>query len=201
MIEFDGITYSLPGLAAEEIPYELPDEYRSVFAACNGFIALGGALHIRGVCAEPDWHSLEVAWHGDRALSRLYCEVLPDDIPFGQNCLGDQLLLRDGSVHELEGETGSLSDLKVDLMSFLSGCQTEPERWLPMEVLRRFTNGGGRLEPGTLISVYPPFCTKQAANGVSLRAISASDRIGFLSDFAAQISDVADGENIRIVVK
>lgn len=201
MIEFDGVTYSLPGLAAEEIPYELPDEYRAVLAACNGFLALGGALHVRGVCDEPDWHSLESAWRSDGALSRLFPAVLPTDIPFGQNCLGDQFVLRDGSVHELHGETGILEDHKMGLFAFLDACRTDPDRFVALNVLERLTERGEALEPGQLINAYPPFCTGESAEGVSLRAISAAGQVRFLAGFAAEIADLPEGARVRIVVK
>ncbi len=42
----------------------------------------------------------------------------------------------------------------------------------------------GPLAPGQLPSVYPPFCTKEAADGVSLSAVAAEDRLAFLADFA-----------------
>jgi hypothetical protein len=56
------------------------------------------------------------------------------------------------------------------------------------------------LKPGELLSVYPPFCTKESAAGVSLKAISASDRIGFLADFAKQISQLPEGTKVEIKI-
>ncbi len=201
MIEFDGVTYALPGLTSDRIPCELPDEYRTLLAARNGFIALGGALHLRGLCDEPAWHSLDAAWRGDGALSKLFPAILPTDIPFGQNCLGDQFVLRDGAVHELNGETGILEDQKTGLFDFLDACRRDPDRFLALNVLESLLERGEALEPGQLINVYPPFCSRESAQGVSLRAISTPGQVRFLSRFAGEIADLPDGTQVRIVVE
>lgn len=70
----------------------------------------------------------------------------------------------------------------------------EKKKW----TLVQFRREGGELKPGELLSVYPPFCTKESGRGISLRAISASDRIGFLADFANQISHLSEGTRVRI---
>jgi hypothetical protein len=58
---------------------------------------------------------------------------------------------------------------------------------LGLHALLQLHQEGGRLEPGELISVYPPFCTKESADGVSLRAVPAEDRHGFLWSLAEQL--------------
>jgi len=47
------------------------------------------------------------------------------------------------------------------------------------------------------LQAYPPFCTKEAASGVSLRAISKMEALAFLAEFSRQVSDLADGEQVR----
>jgi hypothetical protein len=86
------------------------------------------------------------------------------------------------------------------LLDFLGLAQTNPVEYLELHPLVQFYNNGGILEPGQLLSVYPPFCTQEAANGVSLKPISVHERIKFLADFASQISTVANGEKITIKV-
>ena len=58
---------------------------------------------------------------------------------------------------------------------------------------------GGTLRPGQLISAYPPFCTKEAADGVSLRAVPALELNRFHADFARQLAALPEGR--RFVVK
>ena len=57
------------------------------------------------------------------------------------------------------------------------------------------------MKVGELLSIYPPFCTKESADGVSIRAIPALERISFLIDFSTQIKGVPDNGKIRIVIK
>jgi hypothetical protein len=51
----------------------------------------------------------------------------------------------------------------------------------------QFADDGGRLEPGRLLHVYPPFCTEEAANGVQLDAVPAAERLHFLTELARQM--------------
>jgi hypothetical protein len=67
-----------------------------------------------------------------------------------------------------------------------------------MQPLLRFQRDGNRLQPGQVLQAYPPFCTKEAANGVSLRAINAMDALAFLAQFSRQTSSLADGELVRV---
>jgi hypothetical protein len=69
-----------------------------------------------------------------------------------------------------------------------------------MQPLLRFQREGNLLEPGQVLRAYPPFCTKEAAQGVSLRAINATEALVFLADFSRQTSGLAEGERIRIRV-
>jgi hypothetical protein len=86
----------------------------------------------------------------------------------------------------------------MDLESFLRRALEAPLEFLGLHPLFRFQNDGGTLQPGELLSVYPPFCTKESAQGVSLRAIPALERISFLVDFAKQIAYLPEGTKIRM---
>src|SRR5260370_1844592 len=70
----------------------------------NGFVAFGGGLHVRGICAAPAWHSLARFWSGDDALHRTYTSIQPDDVPFGEDALGDQFFLRGADCWRLIAE-------------------------------------------------------------------------------------------------
>ena len=67
--------------------------------------------------------------------------------------------------------------------------------------IAEFQHDGGRLEPGQLLSAVPPFCCKQSADGVSLRAIPTDDRRRFLADLSAQLRDVPDGAEIEFQIE
>jgi hypothetical protein len=179
---------------------KLPGDLRDLLLLANGFILFGGGLHVRGACETPDWHSLRQVWTGDDALLQMFPAVRPNDVPFAQDFLGDQFLLRDGLVIRLLGETGEVEEMGIRLNGFLDSAKEDPDKFLSLEVLRKFQSEGAALEPGELLSVYPPLCTKEASAGISVRAIPAMDRIRFLADFARQIATASDGARVRVIV-
>ena len=177
-----------------EILERIPEDYRRILEQTNGFILFDGGLHVRGAVLTPQWHSLRTVWLGDSALHELFPAINESDVPFAQDCLGDQFVLRTGVVHKLDAEIGEVESLRMNLESFLSRAEDDPVNFLSLQPLLQFMSEGGRLEPGQLLSVYPPFIAKESADGVSLRAISMFDRIGFLADFARQIANISKRE-------
>jgi hypothetical protein len=187
-------TYVGSEVTDTEILDKLPVDYRLLLNQTNGFILFDGGLHVRGAVLSPEWHSLRKVWLGDFALHKLFSAIRESDVPFAQDCLGDQFLLRGGVVHKLDAEAGEVENLGMDLDTFLGGAQDDPVEFLSLQPLLQFMSEGGELQPGQLLSVYPPFITKESANGVSLRAISMYDRIGFLAALARQVANIPDGE-------
>ena len=178
----------------------LPAEYRHLLTRANGYVAYNGGLHVRGACVAPEWHSLRAAWEGERALHRLFPAVTRDDIPFGEDALGDQYLLRAEVVHRLAGETGEVESLGVDLAAFDSAVRSNPVAYLSLAPLEAFRAEGGTLEPGQLLSVYPPYVVKESAAGVSFRAISAAARIEYLASLAAQLRGIPEGAEVLFTI-
>jgi hypothetical protein len=187
-------TYIGSEITDAEILDKVPEDYRRLLSQTNGFILFDGGLHVRGAVLSPEWHSLRKVWLGDFALHKLFPAVKGTDVPFAQDCLGDQFLLRDGVVHKLDAEIGEVESLGMDLGTFLNRAHENPVEFLSLEPLVQFMSEGGELKQGQLLSVYPPFITKESANGVSLRAISMFDRLGFLADFARQVANISKGE-------
>lgn len=182
-----------------EILGKLPENLREFLNQNNGCILFDGGLHIRGAVLSPDWHSLRKVWGGELALYHLFPAVKKSDIPFAQDCLGDQFFLRKGVVHKLTAEIGEMKSLNMDLNTFINRSMEDPVDFLILRPLLQYQEEGGTLKPGELLSVYPPYCTDQSANGVSIEAIPMLDRIRFLAYFAEQIADVPDGCSIEIV--
>jgi hypothetical protein len=114
--------------------------------------------------------------------------------------MGDQFLLRDGIVLRLSAETGSLESLAIGVADFFTKAHEAPLEFLQMHPLLQYESEGGRLAPGELLAAYPPFFVQQAAEGVSLRAISTEERRRFLADVARQVRDVPDGAFIQFEV-
>src|SRR4051812_37693754 len=149
--------YHGPPIDDEAILERLPAPYVALLRSVNGYVAYHGGLHVRGACREPTWHSLRHNWLGDGALHKLYPSLTPDDIPFAEDALGDQFIVRGGTVHRLAGETGDLSPLGVDLPDFDARTRADPLEYLSLQPLWQFRADGGELQPGQLLSVMPPF--------------------------------------------
>ncbi|HET7550633.1 MAG TPA: SMI1/KNR4 family protein [Gemmatimonadaceae bacterium] len=194
---FDGITYVGPPVDDQALLDELPRQLADILRQTNGLVACGGAFHIRGVCTDPAWHSLRAAWRGPRAFVTAYRSAQPTDIPFAQDALGDQYLLREGGVWRLSTESDEVEICAESLTEFLEEVSADPIRYLMLGHLVAFWNDGGALAPGQLLSVYPPLVTEHNG-GYSYRAISAADRLGALVRFASQVRDLPDGTTVSI---
>jgi hypothetical protein len=187
-------TYVGSEITDTEILDRLPEDYRRLLNQTNGFILFDGGLHVRGAVLSPEWHSLRKVWLGGSSLHKLFPAVNESDVPFAQDCLGDQYVLKAGVVHKLDAEIGEMETLGMNLETFLNRAQGNPVEFLSLQPLLQFMDEGGELKPGQLLSAYPLFVTKESAGGVSLRAISMFDRIGFLADFARQAANISKGE-------
>lgn len=200
-MELGNVTYHGPQFeAGSSIVAALPDDLVGLLRQVNGFIAFEGGLHVRGVCAEPQWHNLARVLIGPQALHTHYPVLRESDVPFAQDCVADQFVLRDRVVHKLWAETGTLSSLDLSLPEFLAAAEADPVEFLCMQPLQRHQQDGGALKPGQVLHVYPPFCTREAQDGVSLKAVPVGAALAFLSDFARQVSGLADGQQLQVDV-
>jgi hypothetical protein len=150
-MELEHVTYV--GLPPDdgELLARLPPNLARLLQQVNGFIQFHGGLHVRGACREPAWHSLRDAWLGAFAFHRLYPDVRLEDVPFGEDCMGDQFLLREGQVWRLDGETGAVQSMGVSLDEFLRRAQADPVQYLGLHPLLQFQQEGGVLQPGQLL--------------------------------------------------
>ena len=173
---------------------ELPNDLRELIQESGGFILHDGAIHFRGCVLEPDWNSLREAWRGTNALHLLYPDVYTTDIPFAQDQLGDQYLLRDGSVLRLEAETGEVALFANNLQAFTSGIGNSISEYLNVGL-------GYKLEPGFLLHASPPFCMAESGVKTSLRPIPIAELIRFHAEVAKQIRDVPDGWKVAFSIQ
>ena len=200
-MNLEHITYIGPELdEGSKIVEKLPENLISLLKQINGFVQYGGGLHVRGICKEPEWHSIESVIDGALSIHKAYPLIKENDIPFAEDCVGDQYLLRDRKVIKLFSETGEIEELGYGLASFFDKAAENPIEYLGMEPLLQLQKEGVELEPGQLINVYPPFCTKESKNGVSLKAIPSNEALRFLFDFSKKISSLSDGEKINVKV-
>lgn len=191
--QIDGITWKGESIDDVEILRDLPQDLFRILSQVNGFILHEGVLHVRGASSNPEWHSLRVAWQGPKSFAALYPDVRKTDIPFAQDIVGDQFLLRDGAVVRLAAETGEIEPLCDSLQKFLEGVRNDIESFL---------NAGlsHKVQPGQLLYAYPPFCCDNGGKGASLGPVPASELIPLHADFARQIRNVPDGGQIQFKV-
>lgn len=176
-----------------ELLAALPEALRAAIANPAGFILHHGAIHFRGCVHDPDWHSLREAWFGERAFHRLYPAVLESDIPFAQDQMGDQYLIRGEEVFRLDAETGEVERFAEDLGSFLGDINGDVADYLNVGL-------DHQLQPGFLLHAYPPFCFSESGSGASLRPVPAEELIRFHADLATQIRDVLEGDKVTFSV-
>jgi hypothetical protein len=192
-VELTGITFQGPPIDDESLLSQLPADLVALLRQLNGWIQFRGGLHVRGACHQPAWHSLREAWLGEQSFSRLYPGIVAaDDIPFAEDCAGDQFLLRKGKVTRLLAESGEREPLEVDLAGFLASVEEDPLENLGLAPLLQFESEGGRLEPGQLLAAYPPFVAQESEEGVVLSAVPTAERHGFLAELAKTVSQEED---------
>ncbi|MEP6572313.1 MAG: SMI1/KNR4 family protein [Gemmatimonadota bacterium] len=199
-LDLPHLIYSGPAIDDEPMLAQLPRELRAALRKRNGCIAYLGAIHIRGASLEPSWHSLRSAFEGPAAFAKLYPEVFATDIPFAEEAFGDQFLLRGGAVVRLEAEGGAIDPVAPSLEEFFDRLLTNPAGALGYEPVTGLAVIGGRLEPGSLISVFPPFNLDTDGKDRSFRSIDALEQRAWLADFTAQIRDLPDGTPVNIKV-
>jgi hypothetical protein len=193
-------TYSGPQLDDAALLGRLPPELARALGGRNGVVAYQGGLHVRGACAAPAWHSLRHAWEGPDALSTLFDEVRPSDVPFGEDAFGDQFLWREGRVLRLSGELGELADAADGLEDFFTRVLADPGEVLDWQPLLDYLAGGGELGPGQLLAAYPPFVLSGGPGPRDIRPVDALEHRRFLADLARQLRGLPEGAEVRFEV-
>ncbi len=132
----------------------------------------------------------EQLWESVDAFASLYDDVRRSDVPFAEDMLGDQFLLREGRVMRLVAETGVVEGKAESLRKFFEGVEEDIAGYLNLSLDQL-------IEPGMLLFAYPPFCL-DTKDGYQLKACPSDQVIAFHADFARQIRSVGDCESVQI---
>jgi hypothetical protein len=186
-----------PAIDDVRILERLPAELTDLLSRVNGYVAYGGGLHVRGACVAPAWHSLRAAWEGEDALHALYPVVRHTDVPFAEDALGDQFLLRDGIVFRLDAEMGTLEPLDMDVADFDAAARMNASDFLRLAPLEDWRVDGHELQPGELLEVHPPFVVEFDGER-RMRALPTIERRRNLARIAAGLRDVPNGTRVTI---
>ena len=185
-MKLQGITYRQTSIDDWTTFKTTPPRFQDFLKQTNGIIALKGGLHIRGCCHDPIWHSIDHYISGQTAFWKIYPDVLDIDIPFAQDCMGDQFLFRGEKVYKLNLETGLLSFFDYDFYGFLEAIDNNPIDFLGMYPLVQHEMDGKELLPGQLLQAYPPLYLNIPGSVISLEAVPADDQILFLENLYKQ---------------
>lgn len=177
----------------------LPDDIAEELRKVNSYIDATRGFHLRGACLSPPWHSIRAAWEGELALHTLFPNLHEEDVPLAEDCFGDQYLLRDGFAIRLLAETGDVEEMSISWVEFLMNVDSNAVKYLRLGLLRQFEIENPPLAPGFALSVYPPFVANEYHNP-SMRAISTLELRTWRADFAKQIKDIPDGQQIKILI-
>lgn len=181
-VEFKGVTYLNHELHEKEVFELLPDEMRAFYREINGIVAYNGGFQIRGCGTGPSWNSLDDFWKGENALHKTYSNLLPTDIPFAQDCMGDQYVFRAGSVWHLLSETGELDDLELEFDEFIDEVVEDPVEFLSLYPLLEFMETGEELQPGELLAPSVPF-TEEAGDDYTFSKQTVEHRLKWLAEY------------------
>ncbi len=199
MVDLPGLIYEGPPLdEAELAAAALPENFAGLLRQVNGFVCLHGGFHVRGICREPAWHALSTVTEGPRALHTHYRSVRLGDLPFGEECLGDQFLLRDGEVHRLYAESDQIEALSIGLGTFLDGLASEAIFELPDFLYDWYSQG--RLTADKAVHVYPPFVAAKPDSGYSFAPVPRLELLDYHFELSNQIRDLPDGARVRFKV-
>ncbi|HEU4569834.1 MAG TPA: hypothetical protein VFS07_04625 [Gemmatimonadales bacterium] len=139
-MDLPGLTYRGAPLDDLDLLERLPVPLQQLLAQRNGFVAWRGAIHVRGACLAPAWHSLRAAMAGRPA----------GEVPFARDALGREFVLAGGKVWR-EERAGTRAEIARDLVDFLQRLATDPGGLLPLEALLAYEAAGHTLRPGEVL--------------------------------------------------
>ncbi|MFT5197294.1 MAG: hypothetical protein ACI9EW_002374 [Cellvibrionaceae bacterium] len=200
-MQLEHVTWQGDQIDDPEILPQLPPNLADLLGQINGFILYQGGFHLFGACTQPAWHSIRENWHGEQAAWHHYPNILETDVPFAEDCLGFQFLLRDDLVIFLDGQTGDVQELGVGLGSFLNSIPANPLEAIGLAPLLQYMKDGNQLQPGELLAEYPFFFTKQARDGVELSKSPSADKKKLLIHIYSKLKDAKDGEPLTFSIE
>jgi uncharacterized protein (DUF924 family) len=119
----------------EALLAQLPNAARTLVERFAG-VWLDGALHIRGACDDPPWHSLRAAWHGAQGVNARH-GLSQDDIPLAQTTFGDELVLRGYELVRIVAETGRHEPLGASVGGLIAELERDAARFLRLDAASR----------------------------------------------------------------
>ena len=199
-MKFKEVTYHNTEITDKGTYKRLPSELKEFYSEYNGLVICNGGLQFKGCVNEPKWISLRDVWTGLLSLHNTYKDLLESDIPFAQDCFGDQYLLRDGSVIRLSSESGDIDNLDLTFKQFIDEVIKRPTEFLALESFNDLNEMDIKLKEGQLMNVFPPFMFNCDGDR-SFKPVPAEEQISFLKSIYSQTKNLPDGQSIKIVTE
>src|SRR5690606_14715094 len=117
------------------------------------------------------------------AFWKYYPDILDVDIPFAQDCMGDQFLFRGNRIIKLYTETGQIESYNYDFAQFLEAIEKDPVNFLGMYPLIQLEMDEKSLEPGQLLQAFPPLSLQSSAMDLTIKPVPIFEQLQYLRDF------------------
>lgn len=164
----------------------------------NGGYFWGGALHVFGAVAEPDFHSL-VEWNSESLWRRPYGAAAEGLVFFAEDAFGDQFAQdANGKIFQFKVEQGIATEIADDFDQWVMMVVEAPDVLLAQETFKQWALQNGKLGHGLQLQAYPPFAFLGEDEEPSLEAVDAIENMLFHADIARAIADIPPGQRVRI---
>lgn len=185
-----------PKLLPEGMP--LAKTHRQLLEKRNGGYFWGGALHVFGACAEPEFHGL-VPWNAPDLWRAPYAEAAEGLFFFAEDAFGDQFALdAAGKVYQFLSEQGLAKEIADDFDQWLLMVVEATDELLAREAFAGWAAEHGKLPHGEQLQAYPPFSFAGEDDDVTLEAVDAIENMLFHGEIARAIADIPEGVRVRI---
>jgi hypothetical protein len=176
--------------------------HRRLLERMNGGYFFERSLHVFGACADPPWHSLS-AWNAPGLWRDAYGEAAQGLVCFAEDAFGDQYAYSGmgGEVVCFEAELGRVVSVAPHFVAWLEELLARPESVLPLDVMRREVETRQPLEPGGQMFAYPPLCTVESQEGVTVGQVDAVEAMRFRGSLALQLRNLPPGARVAIEIE
>ena len=176
--------------------------HRRLLELANGAFLHGHALHLFGACAGPPWHSLS-AWNAPDGWRRGYGSDTDGLTFFAEDAFGDQFAYsgRGGEVVSFEAELGRIIPAAPTFVDWLEEMIERPRAVLPVDVMEAQEIEHKHHRPGTQLFAYPPLCTAESREDVTIGHVDAIEAMRFRGQLALQLRAMPPGSRVKIEIE
>jgi hypothetical protein len=189
-----------PPFDPAQLPPGMPvaKTHRQLLEKRNGGYFWGGALHVLGACAEPEFHGL-IPWNAGDLWRKPYGEAAEGLFFFAEDAFGDQFALdAGGKVYQFLSEQGLAKEVADDFDQWLLMVVEATDELLARETFAGWAADHGKLPHGHQLQAYPPFSFAGEDDAVALEPVDAIENMLFHADIARAIADIPEGVRVKI---